>query len=206
MQVPTHLRVQRPIEAVFLDRDGTLNVERADYVKSVEELVLLPGALEALARLATLNLPVILVTNQSAIGRGIVSYHQVEQIHAHLRSLVQAAQGRIDAVYLCPHHPDAGCDCRKPKPGLLRKAADAWQLDLARCVLIGDSMADLQAARAAGCRPILVRTGRQAQSLAELADHDPGLVLVEDLSAAVDRIERWMRNGLKEASFAGRAF
>lgn len=205
MQTLGNFRSQRPVEAVFLDRDGTLNVERADYVKSIDELVLLPGALDALARLATFNLPVILITNQSAIGRGIVSHRQVERIHHHLCAQVQAAQGRIDAIYLCPHHPDAGCDCRKPRPGLLLTAANEWQLDLARCVLIGDSIADLQAARAAGCRPLLVRTGRQAQHLAELARRDPGLMLVDDLSAAVDWIERWMKTDLHEASFAGRA-
>jgi D-glycero-D-manno-heptose 1,7-bisphosphate phosphatase len=205
LQALENLCLQRPVEAVFLDRDGTLNVERADYVKSIEELVLLPGVLDALARLATFNLPVILITNQSAIGRGLVSHRQMERIHRHLRALVQAARGRIDAIYVCPHHPDAGCECRKPRPGLLLTAANEWRLDLARCVFIGDSMADLQAARAAGCRPLLVRTGRQAQHLAELANCDPGFVLVDDLSAAVDWIDQWRKTDLDEASFAGQA-
>ncbi len=198
-------RPERVVEAVFLDRDGTLNVERADYVKSVDELVLLPGVLDALARLAALNLPLILVTNQSAIGRGIVSNHQVERIHDHLRSMVHAAQGRIDAVYLCPHPPEAGCECRKPKPGLLLAAANDWRLDLARCAFIGDSMADLGAARAVGCQPILVRTGRQAQQLDELAHQDPDVVLVDDLSAAVDWLERWMKANSGERALTAQA-
>ncbi|MCS6825265.1 MAG: D-glycero-beta-D-manno-heptose 1,7-bisphosphate 7-phosphatase [Caldilinea sp.] len=204
-QIAGELRPKRPVEAVFLDRDGTLNVERADYVKSIEELVLLPGVLDALARLATFDLPLILITNQSAIGRGIVSHRRVERIHHHLRSLVHAAQGRIDAIYLCPHPPDAGCDCRKPKPGLLQAAANDWQLDLARCAFIGDSMADLGAARTAGCQPILVRTGRQAQQLDELAHRDPTVVLVNDLSAAVDWLEQWMKANSGEIALGAQA-
>ncbi len=199
------LHPRRVVEAVFLDRDGTLNVERTDYVKSIDELALLPGVLDALARLAALNLPLILITNQSAIGRGIVSTHQVERIHEHLRSMVHAAQGRIDAVYLCPHPPDAGCTCRKPKPGLLLAAANDWRLDLARCAFIGDSMADLGAARAVGCQPILVRTGRQAQQLDELIHRDSDVVLVDDLSAAVDWLERWMKANSGERALAAQA-
>ncbi|HQY93121.1 MAG: D-glycero-beta-D-manno-heptose 1,7-bisphosphate 7-phosphatase [Caldilinea sp.] len=174
------------IDAIFLDRDGTINAERSDYVKSNREFVLLPGALEALGRLATLTVPIIIVTNQSAIGRGIVSRIEIDAIHDTMRSLVRAAGGRIDAVYLCPHHPEARCICRKPKPGLLLAAAADYQIDLTRCVLIGDSVTDLEAARAVGCQPLMVRTGRQAQALARLAEVDETVVLVDDLTEAVD--------------------
>ncbi|MBE2239259.1 MAG: D-glycero-beta-D-manno-heptose 1,7-bisphosphate 7-phosphatase [Caldilineaceae bacterium] len=174
------------IDAIFLDRDGTINVERSDYVKSNREFVLLPGALESLGRLATLTVPIIIVTNQSVIGRGIVSRTEIDAIHETMRSLVRAAGGRIDAVYLCPHHPEARCTCRKPRPGLLLAAAADHQLDLTRCVLIGDSVTDLEAARAVGCRPVMVRTGRQAQALARLAEADETVVLVDDLTKAVD--------------------
>lgn len=180
------------IDAIFLDRDGTLNVERADYVKSIDELVLLPGALGALGRLSALTVPIIVITNQSAIGRGIVDRATIDAIHAHLRALVRADGGRIDAFYVCPHHPAAHCTCRKPQPGLLLAAADDFQLDLTHCIFVGDSLTDYAAARAAGCQPVLVRTGRQAQQLAQLAEDDRSVVLMNDLSAVVNWIEaRW---------------
>lgn len=182
--------IQRELlpQAVFLDRDGTINVERADYVKSVEELVFLDGALEAIRNLSRLNVPIVLITNQSVIGRGIVTSEQVDDIHAYLRACVHSADGRIDAIYLCPHRPDEGCACRKPKPGLLLAAAAELHLDLRRCVFIGDSITDLEAARAVGCQPIMVRTGRQAQVLMRHAANDASVTLVDDLPAAVE----WM--------------
>lgn len=183
-------------QAVFLDRDGTINVERADYVKSIEELVFLAGALEAISDLSRFEIPIVLITNQSAIGRGIVTPDQIDSIHAHLRACVQAAGGRVDAIYTCPHHPDEGCACRKPKPGLLLDAAADLHLDLRQCVFIGDSIADLNAARAAGCQPIMVGTGRQAQALAQLAEVEHSLVLVADLPAAVEWMHRRLAAGL----------
>ena len=176
-------------KAVFLDRDGTINVERADYVKRIEELVLLTGALDAIRDLSSFEIPILLVTNQSVIGRGIATPAQIAEIHEHLRAQVRRAGGRIDAVYLCPHRPEEGCACRKPKPGLLLAAAVDFQLDLSRCMFVGDSVTDLEAARAAGCRPVMVRTGLQAPALAQLAAVDGSVTLVDDLSAVVE----WMR-------------
>lgn len=188
------------IDAIFLDRDGTLNVERADYVKSIDELVLLPGALAALSALSTLAVPIILITNQSVIGRGIVDQATVDAIHAHLCAQVRASGGRIDAIYVCPHHPDAGCHCRKPRPGMLLAAAADFQLDLTRCIFVGDSLTDYAAAQATGCRPILVRTGRQAQLLEALAAKDAGVLLVDDLGAAA----AWLQRRLQECDEAQR--
>lgn len=180
------------IDAIFLDRDGTINVERADYVKSIDEFVLLPGALAALGSLAALPVPIIVVTNQSVIGRGIVTRTAVDAIHAHLCFVVRAAGGRIDAIYLCPHHPAERCTCRKPNPGLLVAAAADFQLDLTRCLFIGDSVTDFAAAQAAGCRSVLLRTGRQADEVAQLAEADSTVVLMDDLPAAVNwLIEQW---------------
>lgn len=180
------------IDAIFLDRDGTINVERADYVKSIDEFVLLPGALAALGSLATLSVPIIVVTNQSVIGRGIVTRTAVDAIHAHLCSVVRAVGGRIDAIYLCPHHPAMRCTCRKPNPGLLVAAAADFHLDLTHCVFIGDSVTDFSAARTVGCRPVLLRTGRQAEEVARLAVADPTVALMDDLPAAVNWLmERW---------------
>lgn len=151
--------------AYLLDRDGVINRERSDYVKSWDELELLPGALEALRLMATDGWPILVITNQSAIGRGIISAEQVELIHARLQKQVAEAGGRIDAFFICPHHPDVHCDCRKPQPGLLTQAADAFALDLSMCTFIGDSLTDLQAAEHAGCRSILVRSGRQGHQI-----------------------------------------
>lgn len=179
------------IEAVFLDRDGTLNVERADYVKSHAEFVLLPGALAALRQLSLLGIPVIVVTNQSAIGRGLVARATVDAIHAYLADLCRHSGGRIDAFYICPHRPDEACGCRKPRPGLFYQAADDFGLDLRRCVFVGDSVSDWQAAQAACCRPILVRTGRQGAQLADLlTQHNASLPLVDDIGAAAGWIQQ----------------
>jgi len=181
--------------AIFLDRDGTINVERADYVKSVDELVLLAGVVRAISELSGFDIPIILITNQSAIGRGIVTPEQIDDIHAFLLAQVQAAQGRIDAVYLCPHRPEDGCACRKPQPGLLLAAAADFQLELDRCIFIGDSVTDLEAARAAGCQPLMVCSGRQAQSIARLAALDPTVPVVADLPAAVAWIQQRLSAG-----------
>jgi len=191
----SHLRQDCMIDAIFLDRDGTLNVERADYVKAINELEMLPGALAALCRLSALTVPIIVITNQSVIGRGIVDRAAVDAIHDHLRARVRAGGGRLDAFYVCPHHPAARCTCRKPQPGLLLAAAADFQLDLTRCIFVGDSITDYQAARAVSCQPVLVRTGRQARQLVQLAEDDPSVVLMDDLGAAVDWIDaRWVRD------------
>lgn len=171
--------------AVFLDRDGVINENRDDYVKDWTEVRFIPGALAALACLSTLPFSIVLITNQSAIGRGILTLEQVEAIHRRLVTEIQAHGGRMDGVYYCPHHPDVGCDCRKPQPGLLYRAAQELELDLARSYLIGDAVSDVEAALAAGCRPILVLTGRGREQQALLKcrgfNHVP---VVRDLAAA----------------------
>lgn len=172
-------------DAIFIDRDGTINVERTDYVKSLDEFELLPGAIEALSRLRDLTVPIILVTNQSAIGRGFTSAARVDAIHAALTARIEDAGGRLDAVYVCPHHPEARCNCRKPKPGMLLAAAARFGLHLRHSVFIGDSVTDLGVAKAVGCTPILVRTGLHAQEVTELAKVDSSVILVNDLTDAV---------------------
>jgi len=141
---------------VLLDRDGVINRMRPDYVKRWEELELLPGAVEALARLSRAGCEVVVLTNQSAIGRGLTTRKQIDEIHRRLSAVVAQAGGRIQAFLLCPHTPVDGCACRKPAPGLLLRARDELGIDLARAVLVGDQLSDLEAARAAGCPAILV--------------------------------------------------
>lgn len=176
------------LQAIFLDRDGVINRERADYVKSWEEFEMLPGVLAGLSRFSSLNVPVLVLTNQSAIGRGLVSMATVNAIHSLLLRLVHAAGGRIDAFYVCPHHPADGCACRKPKPGLLLQAAAEFNLDLTACVFIGDSYTDYQAAQAVGCNSILVQSGRQGSLLPSLLANHPSVQIVPDITAAISII------------------
>ena len=145
--------------AIFLDRDGVINRDRLDYVKSWAEFEFLPGVLEALRRLARLPYTIVVLSNQSVIGQGLVSQAVIDDIHVRMQAAIQQTGGRVDAVYYCPHHPHAGCDCRKPRPGLLLRAARELNLDLLASWFIGDDLRDLQAAVAAGVQPILVRTG-----------------------------------------------
>ncbi len=164
------------IRAIFLDRDGTINVERRDYVRATRELVLLPGALAALVRLATLDVPIFVITNQSCVGRGLLSEAQLEAINCELATTVRNAGGRIDGFYVCTHSPDEGCNCRKPRPGLLLQAMADHKLRADECIMVGDSLSDCSAADAAGCRCILVCTGLQGEMLATKMPAAPDFV------------------------------
>ncbi len=146
--------------ALFLDRDGVIIENRDNYIRSWEDVSVFTPALEALARAAGTPYKIVLVTNQSAVGRGIISLEIAQDINRRLVQVIERAGGRIDGVFLCPHAPQDHCDCRKPQPGLIFQAAQALSLDLSRSILIGDSLSDLQAGLAAGVRLVaLVRTG-----------------------------------------------
>jgi D-glycero-D-manno-heptose 1,7-bisphosphate phosphatase len=175
--------------AIFLDRDGVINENRHDYVKAWDEVRFLPGSLAALARLAATPFLLVLISNQSPIGRGILTTEQVETINRRLVAEIEAHGGRIDGVYFCPHRPGDGCECRKPRPGLLLQAARDLELDLDCSYLVGDAVSDVEAAMAAGCRPILVLTGRGAEQQPRLRQQGYGHVpVVRDLAEAVDLI------------------
>ena len=177
------------MRAVFLDRDGVINENRSDYVKSWKEIEFLPGAFESLRRLADTPYLIIVTSNQSAINRGLVTSGTVDDIHSHMKKAIERHGGRIDGFFYCPHRPDESCDCRKPKPGLLLLAAQHFSLDLHRCYLVGDAASDLAAAHAVGCHPILVLTGRGKESLllVERTQNNQTTV-VDDISAATDWI------------------
>ena len=186
-----HSEQRRP--ALFLDRDGVLNVNRPDHVKGWEEFEFLPGVLVALRSLARLPVPIIVVTNQAIVNRGRITAARLADIHARMLAAVAAAGGRIDAIYACPHRPDEGCDCRKPRPGMLLQAAREWSLDLPRSVFVGDALTDLEAALAAGAQPVHVASGQgRAQRPAVGAHpqlrHGPQ---AEDLPAAVPWLLAW---------------
>ena len=151
--------------AVFLDRDGVV-IEEVNYLSEVEQVRLIPGAAEAIANLNLAGLPVVVVTNQAGVARGYFPEYRVGEIHSYLDELLAECGAWVDRYYYCPHHPEAAvaqyrmkCDCRKPMPGMLHRAATEMGIDLAGSILVGDKASDLAAAGAAGCRSILVRTG-----------------------------------------------
>jgi len=175
--------------AVFLDRDGVINENRADYVKSWDEFVFLPGVLQALRWLAKTDLLIIVVSNQSAIHRGVANKDTVEEINRRMVEEIEPYGGRVDAVLYCPHRPDEGCDCRKPRPGLLLQAAACFELDLARCYLVGDALSDIAAGQSVGCQTILVLTGRGAEECIRLETLGyNNFHAVDDLVSAVEYI------------------
>ena len=185
--------------AVFLDRDGVINENRPDHVKSVEELVLLPGAAQALCLLGGTGMPVVVVSNQGAINRGLVSREEVEKVNRRMIKQVHSAGGRIDAVFYCPHRADEECACRKPRPGLLEQAAVQLDIDLSSSYVVGDALSDVEAALAVKAQPLLVLTGRGARQASLLAanglEHVP---IVKNLLAAAIWILR--REGTRVSS------
>jgi histidinol-phosphate phosphatase family protein len=144
------------LKAVFLDRDGILNHDREDYVKTPEEFEVLPGLGEPLRRIREKEFLIVIVTNQSAIGKGLITHELLGEIHDKMRAELQRQGGSVDAIYYCPHTPEEGCDCRKPMPGLILRAAREMGIDLKESWLIGDKASDIEAARRAGCKAIRV--------------------------------------------------
>lgn len=171
--------------AVFLDRDGVLIENRSDYVRSWEHVEFLPGSAAATQQLSAAGYVIVVVTNQSVVGRGIISREEAGRINQQVLDEVAAQGGKVDAAYMCPHHPDDGCACRKPAPGMLLQAAQELDLDLGQSFMVGDNISDIEAGRNAGVRTVLVRTGlgeEQARRVQE--KFNTGLAIVENLSAA----------------------
>lgn len=154
------------MKTIFLDRDGVINRNPPNkgYVRRWSEFSFLPNALKAIRDLTENGYRIIVITNQAGIGKGLFSEDNLKDIHARMVTEITEAGGRIDAVYYCPHHPEAGCECRKPKPGMLRRAADEHRIELSSAYLIGDSTTDIEAGRRAGTRTLLVLTGHGQES------------------------------------------
>ncbi len=177
---------------VILGRDGILNVFRDDHVKSPDEWVPIPGALEAVARLNQAGWHAVVATNQSGIGRGMVEMASLNDVHRQMMKLLAEKGGRIDAIFFCPHVPEDHCDCRKPLPGLMRQIGERYGLDdqMSGVPMVCDTLRDVQAAQAAGCEPHLVRTGRavalSAEQLAQGIDGGAQVHVHQDLSGFVD--------------------
>lgn len=150
------------MKLVILDRDGTINEDSAEFVKSPSEWRPLPGALEAIARLNHAGWHVVVATNQSGLGRGLFDVASLNAMHAKMHSMLAAVGGRIDGIFYCPHAPDESCRCRKPEPGLFEQIAERYGVELAGVPAVGDSQRDLVAGVTAGCDPHLVLTGKAA--------------------------------------------
>ncbi len=181
-----------PPKLIILGRDGVLNRYREDHVKEPSEWLPIPGALEALARLNQAGWHAVVATNQAGIGRGMIDMTSLNAVHSHMMKLLAQAGGRIDAVFFCPHTPQDQCDCRKPAPGMMLKIADRLGVELAEVPMVGDSLRELLTAKAAGCPPHLVRTGRAADATA--ADIEswcaqvPGTTVHANLGAFADHL------------------
>ncbi|MFY9316830.1 MAG: D-glycero-beta-D-manno-heptose 1,7-bisphosphate 7-phosphatase [Burkholderiales bacterium] len=175
------------MKLVILDRDGTINYDSDQYIKSPAEWKPIPGSLEAIARLTQGGWRCVVATNQAGIARGLFDMATLNAIHAEMHRAVALAGGRIDAIFFCPHAAEANCECRKPKPGLLREIGARLDVELAGVPLVGDALRDLQAAAAVGCKPFLVLTGKGKKTRAD-GGLPPGTEVVADLAAVAARL------------------
>jgi len=180
--------------AVFLDRDGTINVEK-DYLYLIEDFAFIKGAPAAIKRFNDAGFLVVVVTNQSGVARGYYTLRDVDRLHTHIQEQLLAVGARVDAFYICPHHPTQGqgaylteCDCRKGAPGMLLQAADEHDIDLTASWIVGDKLADVEAGIRAGSRPVLVQTGYGDAERRRLGEYAATTPVVADLSAAADLI------------------
>jgi D-glycero-D-manno-heptose 1,7-bisphosphate phosphatase len=177
------------MKLVILDRDGVINHDSDSFIKSPEEWRPLPGSLEAIARLNQAGYQVVLATNQSGVGRGLFEVSTLNAIHDRMHRALAQIGGRIDAIFFCPHAQEVNCDCRKPRAGLLEEIARRFNVDLKGVPSIGDALRDLQASAAVGATPILVLTGKGAQTR-EDGGLPEGTRIYDDLAAAVRAIVR----------------
>ena len=177
-------------DTVFLDRDGVINADAPDYIKCWAEFHFIPGSLAAIARLTQAGLRVVIITNQSGVNRGLIPLTELKSIHHHLRQAVRDNGGRIADLFVCPHRPDQGCDCRKPKPGLILAARQRWGIALTRSVMVGDSATDILAGKAAGCgHTVLVQTGNGRSAARSLAEAE---ALPDHIAVDLDHAVKWI--------------
>jgi len=173
------------VKLIILDRDGVINQDSDAFVKSPDEWIALPGSLQAIARLRQADWTVVVASNQSGLGRGLFDMATLNAIHAKMRREVTVAGGAIDAIFICPHLPEDGCDCRKPLPGMYRQIADRYDIELAGVPAVGDSLRDLQAGAAMGCAPWLVKTGNGIKTMAK-GTLPEGTRVADDLAAVAN--------------------
>jgi len=172
---------------VILDRDGVINEDSDDFIKSPDEFIPIKGSLAAIAKLKQANYCVVLATNQSGVGRGLFDIEMLNCIHQKLRKELANLGVAVDAIFFCPHSPDDGCDCRKPKPGMYYDISQRLKFELKNAVSIGDSLRDIQAAKIAGAFPVLVKTGKGKKTIKNNSGLD-GVPVYKNLAAVVDEL------------------
>lgn len=175
------------MKLIILDRDGVINQDSDDYIKSADEWIPIPGSLSAIARLNQAGYHVAVATNQSGLGRGLFTIDELNAIHNRMYQAIADEGGQIEALFFCPHGPDERCECRKPRPGLFYQICKRLFVSLENVPSIGDSLRDLQAAQLAGASPILVRTGKGVAT-EKHPDLDPTIPVFDNLSQAVDHL------------------
>ena len=173
------------MKLIILDRDGVINQDSKDYIKSADEWRAIPGSLEAIARLTHNGYRIVVASNQAGLARGKLTIETLNTIHYKMHDQISRYGGVIEAVFFCPHGPDDGCGCRKPEPGLYNEIARRLHVNLQGVISIGDKLSDVEAARAAGASPVLVKTG-YGQSIVDNNEQPDGVPVYDDLAAAVD--------------------
>lgn len=179
------MQQERPVKLIILDRDGVINFDSDNYIKSPSEWIPIPGSLEAIAKLNNAGYKVAIASNQSGVARGLYDLKTLAAIHQKMQTSLAAVGGTIDAIFFCPHHPDDRCTCRKPKTGLFQQIARHFQLLLVDVPAVGDSLRDLEAAQAVGCQPLLVLTGNGQETLKKIKNTVP---VFDNLAMAVNRL------------------
>ena len=175
------------VKLVVLDRDGVINEEQEQPIKTPDDWVAIDGSIEAIASLCQADYQVVVVTNQSAISHGMLTVDEVNVVHQHMQQTVVAQGGRIDAVMFCPHKPGDDCNCRKPKPGMLHSLMERLDIDLNGVPLVGDSLRDVQLAMVVGATPVLVKTGHGTLTIEE-NKHLEGVDMYENLAEFVEQL------------------
>lgn len=174
------------MKLIILDRDGVINVDSEEYVKSPEEWIPIPGSIEAISRLTRAGWTVCVATNQSGLARGLFDVDTLEAMHDKMRGLIAQSGGTLGLVAYCPHGPDDGCDCRKPLSGLFQQIADYYRVPLVDVPTVGDSRRDLEAGSALGCRPYLVLTGKGSKTASQALPERTQIF--DDLAAVAEHL------------------
>ena len=175
------------MKIIVLDRDGVINLDSDQFIKKPEEWKPIPGSLEAIARLNESGWRVIVASNQSGVGRGLFDMDTLNAINEKMTKALGQAGGRLDAIFFCPHTADSTCDCRKPKPGMFLQIAERFNADMKDVPVVGDSLRDLQAGVAVGCKPYLVLTGKGSKTQTD-PDLPEGTQIFPDLAAVVAQL------------------
>ena len=175
------------MKLIVLDRDGVINIDSDQFIKSPDEWKPIPGSLEAIARLNESGWRVVVASNQSGVGRGLFDMDTLNAINEKMTKAIGQAGGRLDAIFFCPHSADSTCDCRKPRPGMFVQIAERFNVDMRGVPVVGDSLRDLQAGVAVGCQPYLVLTGKGAKTQADPALPE-GTLVFPDLAAVAAQL------------------